>query len=215
MYSRHDLVWLTAQGWKGANAAARPEDRASLALWERQDWPAVVRRRDIGAPDCTVSLGISLPPASPTAPKQRIALRVSTAHVRRHTPALGLGEAAAAAPGAWRAGLSAMADEFPGLLAYGSLAMQAITGLPYLSPASDVDVLLAPRCCRSLERALALMTAQAQSLPLDGEIVFPSGDAVAWKEWRDAGPRARVLVKTIDAVRLAERAALLATLEAA
>ena len=215
MYSRHDLVWLTAQGWQEARAAALPQDRTALALWERQDWPGVVRRRDLGATACTISLGISLPPAGAGAPRQRIALRAATVHVHRHTPALGLGEAAAAAPAGWRAGLAAMARDLPELRAYGSLAMQAITGLPYLTPASDVDLLLAPRCCGTLDHAINLLTAQAQTLPLDGEIVFPRGEAVAWKEWRDAAARTRVLVKTIDAVRLAERAALLATLEAA
>jgi hypothetical protein len=39
--------------------------------------------------------------------------------------------------------------------------------------------------------------------------------AVAWKEWRDAAATgAKVLVKSMAAVRLAEPAALLATLEA-
>jgi phosphoribosyl-dephospho-CoA transferase len=47
-------------------------------------------------------------------------------------------------------------------------------------------------------------------LPLDGEIVFPSGDAVAWKEWAGAE---RVLVKRASAVRLAPVAELLSTLE--
>jgi phosphoribosyl-dephospho-CoA transferase len=56
----------------------------------------------------------------------------------------------------------------------------------------------------------------AAVLPLDGEIVFPTGAAVSWKEWLGAGPaRARVLVKDAGAVRLAHMADLLATLEAA
>jgi phosphoribosyl-dephospho-CoA transferase len=49
-------------------------------------------------------------------------------------------------------------------------------------------------------------------LPLDGEIIFPSGQAVAWKEWRNAASTAigtRVLVKRIDCVLLAEPATLL------
>jgi phosphoribosyl-dephospho-CoA transferase len=213
MYSRHDLVWLTAQGWKEAAASVRPDALCSLALWEGQGWPAVVRRRDAGQPAHVVSLGIALPPARAGAPRERIGLRVHAAHVRRREPALGLDDALAAAPDAWRAELQALTGAGIKLRAYGSLALQALTGLPYLTPASDIDVLLAPRSRAELDAGLELLSQHSGALPLDGEVLFPKGDAVAWKEWRDAGPRARVLVKTIDAVRLLDRASLLATLE--
>jgi phosphoribosyl-dephospho-CoA transferase len=213
MYSRHDLVWLTARGWKEAAATARPGDLHSLALWERQGWPAVVRRRDAGQPAGIVSLGIALPPSGPDAPKQRIGLRVGAAQVRRREAALGLDDALAAAPAAWRAELQALTGAGVKLRAYGSLALQALTGLPYLTPASDIDVLLAPRSRAELAAGVDLLSRHTGALPLDGEVLFPNGAAVAWKEWRDAGPRARVLVKTIDAVRLLDRASLLATLE--
>jgi phosphoribosyl-dephospho-CoA transferase len=213
MYSRHDLVWLTAQGWKEAAASVRPGDRHSLALWERQGWPAVVRRRDVGQPADVVSLGIALPPAGADAPKQRIGLRAPALQVRRRAHPLPLLDAMAAAPGPWRADLAALAAAGVMLRAYGSLALQAITGLPYLTPASDIDVLLAPRSRSELDAGIATLARHAAGLPLDGEVLFPNGDAVAWKEWRDAGERSRVLVKTIAAVRLDGRAALLATLE--
>jgi phosphoribosyl-dephospho-CoA transferase len=213
MYSRHDLVWLTAQGWKEAAASVRPGELRALALWEGQGWPAIVRRRDVGQPAGIVSLGIALPPASADAPKERIGLRVDAAHVRRREPALGLDDALAAAPDAWRADLQALTGAGVKLRAYGSLALQALTGLPYLTPASDIDVLLAPRSRTELDAGIELLSQRTGALPLDGEVLFPNGDAVAWKEWRDAGPRARVLVKTIDAVRLLDRASLLATLE--
>ena len=213
MYSRHDLVWLTAQGWKEAAASVRPGDLRSLALWERQGWPAVVRRRDVGQPAGVVSLGIALPPAGVDAPKERIALRVSTQHVQRRENALSLHQATAAAPQAWRAGLAALDGAGLGLRAYGSLALQALTGLPYLTPRSDIDLLLAPRSRSELDAGIAALSRHAGALPLDGEILFPDGAAVAWKEWRDARDGTRVLVKTMDAVRLDGRAALLATLE--
>ena len=217
MYSRHDLVWLTAQGWKEATTTVRPGDMRSLALWERQGWPAVVRRRDVGQPAGIVSLGIALPPAGADAPKERIALRVAAQHVRRRENALSLPEAMAAAPEAWRADLAALEGAALvgkiALRAYGSLALQAITGLPYLTPRSDIDLLLAPRSRSELDAGIASLTRHAAALPLDGEILFPGGAAVAWKEWRDARDGARVLVKTMDAVRLDSRAALLDTLE--
>jgi phosphoribosyl-dephospho-CoA transferase len=54
-------------------------------------------------------------------------------------------------------------------------------------------------------------------LPLDGEIVFPGGVAVSWKEWRQVAvkggdPDNKVLVKTPDTVKLERVGALAASL---
>ena len=97
---------------------------------------------------------------------------------------------------------------------FGSLAMQSFTGLPYLTDSSDIDVLFAPADRKQLDEGLALLSAASAHVPLDGEIVFPGGAAVSWKEWRDAGEAGRtVLVKTIDEVRLSEPDSLLAMLQ--
>jgi phosphoribosyl-dephospho-CoA transferase len=62
---------------------------------------------------------------------------------------------------------------------------------------------------------MAVLTRHAAHLPLDGEIVFPGGQAVSWQEWRMAiANPSKVLVKELDSVRLAETASLLALLEA-
>jgi phosphoribosyl-dephospho-CoA transferase len=218
MYSRHDLVWLTPHGWNAAAQHAQPPDRDAIDLWRREDWPAVVRRNDVGAGADSVSLGIALPPRPVDGSKRRIAIRVHRACVARHASPLALSEALAAAPGSWRAQLAALDAGSAGcrLHAYGSLALQALTGRQYLTASSDIDLLFRPTTTGQLDAGLQLLSAQLATLPLDGEVVFPSGDAVAWKEWRVArANRARVLVKSIDAVRLADPASLLATLEAA
>jgi phosphoribosyl-dephospho-CoA transferase len=52
-------------------------------------------------------------------------------------------------------------------------------------------------------------------VPLDGEIVFPGGAAVSWKEWQMAMRHpAKVMVKELHTVRLTNTASLLATLDA-
>jgi phosphoribosyl-dephospho-CoA transferase len=215
MYSRHDLVWLSREGWEAAAGDVRPDERAALELWQREGWPAVVRRADAGAPAASISLGIALPPER-DGRKRRIAVRAEVAQVKRHAPALLLRDALGVAPAAWRENLAKLCASAPALRAYGSLALQALTGRHYLTGASDIDVLAAPASGAELEATIALLSEHAQALPLDGEIVFPNGDAVAWKEWRSALPaRARVLVKSIHAVRLAETGAMAATLEAA
>jgi phosphoribosyl-dephospho-CoA transferase len=80
-----------------------------------------------------------------------------------------------------------------------------------MGPDSDIDLLFFPANRNALDAGLALLERYSAVLPLDGEIVFPSGDAVAWKEWLNAD---RVMVKDAVTVRLAPTAALLATLDA-
>jgi phosphoribosyl-dephospho-CoA transferase len=214
--ARHDLAWLNHQGWEHAIAAARPEHRTALARWQKNDWPAVVRRRDADAGPDQVCLGIPLPPALPSGEKVRIALRAERVHIRRTTPPLPL---RAAPMGGELAALHALTQPAAStaevtLHVYGSFAMQVLTGEAYLTPSSDIDLLFYPTRRPQLDAGLALLAAHAQSLPLDGEIVFPGGAAVSWKEWlQAAASRSRVLVKDLHTVRLAEPAQLLAMLE--
>jgi len=202
MLSRHDLVWLTPAGWDAAPA---------LPQWRERDWPAVVRRHAPGVDAAAVCLGIPLPD------RRRVAVVASAGHIARTAPPVALADAIAAAPPQWLAGLLALARAAAALdvRVYGSLAMASITGLPYLRTTSDIDLLLRPTTGAALQAGLALLEQHAQVLPLDGEIVFPTGDAVAWKEWIAARrDRARVLVKSVHAVRLADPDQLFDTLAA-
>ncbi|HAT33786.1 MAG TPA: malonate decarboxylase holo-[acyl-carrier-protein] synthase [Janthinobacterium sp.] len=216
MYARHDLVWLTAPGWLAARAAAAPAHAEALARWQSEDWPLTVRRDDA---DCAPGqLGLGLSPAPAGGAKVRIAVRAAPADVARSTAPLPLKAVLAALPGWWRLPLRALHDESLGLTlrAYGSVALQALTGQDYIGPASDIDLLFYPNTERQLRAGLALLTKHAGALPLDGEVVFPGDRAVAWKEWIVAEARqARVLVKERGGVRLAPVNALLASLGAA
>lgn len=215
MYSRHDLAWLSGAGWDAALARALPGQHAAIERWRREDWPAIVRRADAGLAPGQVSLGIALPPA-PSGAKGRIAINALATDIARSSAALTLAEAALAAPADWRLPLAELVAKSSGMHAYGSLAMQAVTGQRYLTPSSDIDLLFMPADGPAMLAGLTLLEEYAAVLPLDGEIVFPSGDAVAWKEWIGAARvEARVLVKHLGAVRLASAAQLLATLEAA
>ena len=97
--------------------------------------------------------------------------------------------------------------------------MQVLTGKPYLAAGSDIDLLLHPRDDAQFEAGLALLARHAHNLPLDGEIAFPLGHGVSWKEWLGPDARAharshsgadRVLAKHLDTVALLRRDALLA-----
>jgi len=214
-FERHMLIWLEDAGWRAVQGAALKEHKPALKLWEGQDWPAVVRRMDIGTGEDEICLGLPLPPDEDTGEKVRVAMRVHVGYINRAAPAVDL-RAALRCSGPWRERLAALERDAAGLglRVYGSLAMQALTGLLYVSQTSDVDVLFHPSSRAQLDAGMALLSRHASQLPLDGEIVFPGGQAVSWKEWRMAMAHpAKVIVKELQSVRLADTASLLATLE--
>lgn len=219
MFARHDLVWLSGEGWRELLARATPGHAPAIAAWRQADWPLVVRRAEVDQAPGEVALGLALPPRPEDGRKVRIACRVAVEQVRRVQPPLPLAAAAGALP-RWKAALAALASDAAergiALRVYGSLALQVLTGQAYLGPASDIDLLVHPRDAVELDAALALLQAHAAGLPLDGEIVFPGGRAVAWKEWaaaRAGAAGSRVLVKEMARVALVATDVLLASLD--
>ena len=221
---RHSLVWLTAPGWDQVQASAAGEPvllREALARWRAADWPLVVRRRLPALAATALALGIALPPQAQTGVKPRIASVVEQRHVRRIQPPLQLSAVLTVAPAHWRAALSALLlealDGLPPLQVYGSLAWQTITGMHYLTSVSDIDLLVMPATRGELDACLDCLRRHAEVLPLDGEILFPDGAAVSWKEWlgvmrgNSAAASARVLVKRVDRVAMSDCSTLLAT----
>ncbi len=226
MLARHSLVWLSADGWQRvaqsmAAMAADVNYQAVLQRWQRHDWPVVLRRREADTPEDQLCLGLALPPDS-NGNKTRIPFKAQLADVQRITDPLALRAVLKYAPPAWSGALHAFAgDCLHGGIAmriYGSWAWQILTQQNYVTPGSDIDLLFAPGTAEELTRGLGLLAQHAARLPLDGEIVFAEGQAVAWKEcWQalQAGNQQRVLVKTGDMVKLTPLTALMSTLEGA
>lgn len=211
------LAWLTEAGWRSVMRSAQNEHMLALKLWQSQDWPLVMRRLDADAAPDEVCLGLPLPPDEATGAKIRISLRVHREEIAKTRPATTLRNSLPSA-GPFRERLAALCEEAGALSlrVYGSLAMQTLTGMPYLSPRSDVDVLFHPASRQQLDQGIALLVRHAASLPLDGEVVFPGGQAVSWKEWQMAMTHpAKVMVKALQSVRLTDTASLLATLQEA
>jgi phosphoribosyl-dephospho-CoA transferase len=215
MYRRHDLVWLTPQGWDTALHGLEGSPRELALDWRTRSLPAVVRRNDPGTPAGLLCLGIPAPPDAHSGQKVRLGFAIERSHVAEVRPALALDQVEA--PAAWQPGLASLgiALRAAGIdcRVFGSLAMQTLTGKAYLGASSDVDLLLRPLNGAQMEAGLALLARHAQSLPLDGEIEFPFGHAVSWKEWLSSDtPNGadRVLAKHLDAVCLKRRDELLA-----
>jgi phosphoribosyl-dephospho-CoA transferase len=146
-------------------------------------------------------------PSSGDGSKSRIALCCANGDIDHTSPALALADAIESAPSGWRTALAALdqeaADAGLDLRVYGSLAFQALTGQAYVTASSDIDLLLHPAAAPDYRHALDLLTRHARVLPLDGEIVFGGGRAVAWKELAAAQHgQARVLAKSLQGIAL-------------
>ncbi len=203
---RHDLVRADPSAW-AASLAARP-DLAALpwvADWAARGWPLMVRRpAETDAPG-RVPLGLPLPPS---AGKLRLAFDLAPEALGGFEPPPPLSSAMAGAPPAWGDMLARLVALEPEVRVFGALAWQALTGLEYLSPTSDLD-LLWPMPRDRLEDLLAAIAAAEAEAPmrLDGELVRPDGAAVNWRELTAGADE--VLVKRLDSVALQSRRAFL------
>ena len=194
MLPRHSWVWLSPEAWQEASHALQPAEQAVCREWQSKDWPLVVRRQ-IAAPG-QVGVGLGLPPNPANGQKSKISMSCElTGIVRQQSPLL-LRQALNSAPQAWQAGLAALDQALAAqgieVEVYGSLAWQAMTGREYLHGDSDIDLSLPLSSRAQLEAAGEIL--KAAKLPLDGELLFPMHQAVAWKEWFQSDAE-RVLVK--------------------
>lgn len=223
---RHDLVWLHFAGLHKAQAAtaccaADASAQEELAEWVAAGYPLIVSQQPPTlAADC-LQLGLALPPARG---KRRLAfvlprsavLRSSAPPLLRALQSAQPGAASARLPAAWQPLLAALLGN-PAVMAteprvYGSAGMQAVTGVDCVGAASDLDVLFAPpdwAAAKALIQALCaseLANDLANAQPrVDGEVISPAGDTVAWREL--AGSPTKVLVKGSLTTRLIERQA--------
>lgn len=208
---RHLLVRLNAPAWAGV--VAREEDpsvREILAHWQAHDLPLVVTRQSRALADTDqVALGL---PAPTRWQRRRLGLSVdaSALRARQSFPILGKILPLATSPAAREAMLGLQ----QGLFAlgvrphvYGSHGWQAITGMTYLRPGSDLDLWMLVRDAAQADQAAALLRAVSDAMPrVDAEFVFPCGSAVAWREWDAwrAGDTRAVLAKSLFDVELHE-----------
>lgn len=102
---------------------------------------------------------------------------------------------------------------------FGSLAWEVLSGEDYRHAESDIDLICDVETFPQFEAMLAALQQAANQLScrLDGEMRFPDGNAVAWREVaaQRPHPAALVLVKGPHEVGLRPLPALLATLNEA
>jgi phosphoribosyl-dephospho-CoA transferase len=201
------MVCAEPSAWAGTLAGRSDlADEPLLVAWAWRGWPLVARRPVCDDIPGAVPLGLPLPPASG---RRRLRLSLSPEDIIDSGPPPRLAEARAAAPQAWRSAIASLVALDADVRCFGSLAWQHLTGLAYLTPDSDLDLLWRVACAEMAD-ALAVRIAEiAERAPMrvDGEFVTPDGVGVQWREWR-SGAR-QVVAKGRDGLRLADRTLLL------
>jgi len=210
--ARHARAWLGPSWQVHLTSPVAEQARAALLDWFARGRPAMLCRRDPGdAPG--VALCVTLPASRWLA---SIRFTVGRSAIARMAPPVPLAEVIPAAPPDWRRPLSdldrAAAEAGVPLSVTGPLAWQHVTGEPYVSDRSSVDLLLRPRTRRQLEQVIALLRVRedGEGPRLDGEVLLGWDHAVAWRDL--ANGRRRVLVKGIDREAVVEVSRLLSVL---
>ncbi|PKO48247.1 MAG: malonate decarboxylase holo-[acyl-carrier-protein] synthase [Betaproteobacteria bacterium HGW-Betaproteobacteria-4] len=216
---RHDLVYLDRDA-----AFETPCTATGDSLWQAaRDWiaagrPLVAARQPAG--DGPLLLGLSLPLKQQ---RKRLTIHVDRRAVARIDAPLSIARCCSRLPVAEADVLRRLAERAAACSArlgvFGSLAWEALSGEDYRHAESDIDLICDVETLPQFDAMLtALQQAAGQlSCRLDGEIRFPDGDAVAWREVavQRENPAALVLVKGPHEVGLRPVQTLLATLNEA
>lgn len=206
-FRRHQLVGLSPTGWAAIQRySCDIQAQTCLAFWAEKGLPLVVTRQHSGLSKDQIALGL---PAPLQWERRRLAFEVPINSL------LFFGEFPSATdicpllPPATHSSWLALTDCLDAVGAdvrvYGSYGWQCVTGLDYLHPCSDLDLrLLVPNIAAAHQVVTALFTASFTSPRLDGELMFPNGNAVAWREWHawQSGRTDRILVKRLRGATL-------------
>lgn len=179
MLRRHWMLTPSLDAWEGL-MAKRPDlaEEPLAAAWAELGFPLVLRRPLENDPPGELPLGLPLPSSHG---KKRVALTLPGQDILGMSPPPKLADAADAAPEEWQETIARLLQLDANTRCFGSLAWQYLTGLAYLSPNSDLDLLWAlPAQPRSLLGGIAAI-AHAAPMHIDGEVLGSYG-AVQWRE---------------------------------
>ena len=208
---RNQLVWLHADGWRAlATQHTDAENHGLLAHWQQHNLPLVVCTQRgvcegavLGADrlDAVISLGL---PAPTQWGRRKLAFAVRRHQIARsgHFPLLA---------DVW----APVSDDLAALRVYGSYGWQHLTGLAYVRPASDLDVIAPVSDSTSALRMAQTLESLRWPLRIDGELQFPDGRAVAWREYlmHQRGAVRQLLVKQRSGAALVEDVGLAEAIE--
>ncbi len=207
---RNQLVWLSEAAWQ--QQLARPWDAQAssiLAHWHSAHLPLVVCRQRVAESPQTISLGL---PAPLQWERRKLALEVVAADIARigDFPLLNAGLLAPTDAAALENFLHHLAVLQVPARVYGSYGWQVLTGLPCVRDRSDLDLSIPVPDLDTAGQVVWLLRGLHLACRVDGELLFPDGQAVAWREYAQliGGKAQQVLVKHRSGVHLADMAQL-------
>ena len=203
--ARNRLVRIEPQAWAQIEARAwDAQAQEILAHWRINDLPLVVCRQRKECVPNQVCVGL---PAPQQWSRRRLPLTVSLNHITDCTDFPTLMQVAQTESwGPAALGLaSALAQLGTPAHVYGSYGWQWLTGLDYRHDASDLDLTLEVNSFEMASQVVERLAGSSLDCRIDGEIVFPRAQAMAWREFQQLiqGKTAKVLVKDRHQLRLA------------
>ena len=212
--ARHCLVWLAPAAWQGVLEQAvvvQGYDRnvdPCLRHWAQHDLPLVVTRQAPGWTGRDARESIALGLAAPACwNRRRLTVHAKVGGIRSlgHFPEVHhVRDVMAGRPANSLASWAKLCDglQARGATAhvYGSYGWQQLTGLHYVHAGSDIDLLLSVSSAAQADQVVRLLAQADAFLPRrDGELSFPDGSGVAWREWAAwrAGDADQVVVKRV------------------
>jgi phosphoribosyl-dephospho-CoA transferase len=211
---RNQLVWLGDAAWQ--RMLAREWDAQAHSLlshWHSQSLPLVVCRQRVPGGPHSLCLGL---PAPLQWARRRLALDAVEDDIARvgSFPLL----ANHALLGSHAAQLQDLLQHMEALQVrlqvYGSFGWQQLCGLPCVREGSDLDLLAHVPDLGTAGQVVWLLQGLKLQWRVDGELVFPNGWALAWREYAQliGGKVDRVLVKERGGAQLLTMAKLRAEL---
>ena len=207
---RNQLVWLHDAAWPAVQAQAwDAQAHDLLAYWQAQQLPLVVCRQRPGVDATQFSLGLAAPLQWQ---RRKLGLDVAPQAIAdtgsfpllRRIPM-------AAADQAQIDALLCHTDalQVP-LHVHGSYGWQALCELPCVRESSDLDLLAHVPDLDTAAQVVWLLQGLQLQPRVDGELVFPGGWAIAWREYAQliGGRVEQVLVKERTALQLMDMAQL-------
>ncbi len=210
---RNQLVWLHESAWQQVLLQDWDAQAAEVLRHWQQQLPLVVCRQRLPDAPQRISLGL---PAPLQWERRKLALDVAAQDIARsgNFPALSPDVLGPADTAQLRELLQHMQCLQVPLLVYGSFGWQQLCGLPCVRSTSDLDLLAQVPDLHAAGQVVWLLQGLKLACRVDGELLFPNGWAIAWREYAQliGGKVERVLVKERSGAQLLGMAELRAQL---
>ena len=214
---RNQLVWLVDAGWQQVlERAWDVQAQDILSHWHEQQLPLVVCRQRVSDNSSTISLGL---PAPLQWERRKLALELPLEAIAcmggfplLRSIALGAADALQVQELLLHTDALQVAVQV-----YGSFGWQHLSALPCVRETSDLDLLAEVSDLDTAGQVVWLLQGLRLEPRVDGELVFPGGWAIAWREYAQliGGRVEQVLVKHRTGVQLLGMAELRARFRAA